>query len=450
MLNKFYKLLIIFMVVFIGACADDIGDGIQSPDLSDPKWDGTTVTEIIPVDDVYEVSHANHLAWIQSKSYRADFFVGKTVKFINDIDMNNQIFRGIDDFAGSMDGNGKSINNLKIASDGGSIGLIAQLKNNSSIKNLTIASGDIRGLHTVGSFVGSVEGENISITNCVNHASVNGTDGVGGIIGIVFGETSSLTITNVKNFGKVTGSEDNVGGILGYANGLIIINNSENSNNVEGVSGVGGIIGQSREYPAFMPDGTSSVVIDNCSNSGDIKGTAWVGGIVGQHRADKSSISNSSNSGNIVGTQSSIGGIIGSSSGRDDIQISNSSNSGNITGSTTIEYLGTAGGIVGSASSPDTTLTNVYSYANVTGRPIGGIIGSWADQSNNTLTITNSYWLDTGPDKAIGDKTDPLGVSKLTADQFKDTNHTNFIDWDFVNTWEILTDGLYPTLKKKQ
>ena len=456
MLNKFHKLLIIFMMVFIGACADDSSDGTKSPDLSNPKWDGVTATEIIPVGNVYEVSHANHLAWISSQARDIDSFLGKTIKFINDIDMDSKYFSPLEYFAGDIDGNGKSIHNLEINTPIQSAGLISSLRNNTNIKDLTIASGNIRSTAATGSFVGLAWGENTTITNCVNHASVAGSSGVGGIIGIIVEDTASLTITNTKNFGTITASNKIpasgkvAGGIIGIVRGDVTIKNCENTKTVEGENGVGGIVGYSWATPLNEPIDISSLVIDNSSNSGNIKGNSSLGGIVGSHHSYKSSIDNSSNSGDIVGTSSSIGGIVGSSSGKHSIKIINSSNSGNITGKISHTDVGYAGGIIGAASSKDTTLTNVYSYANITSKPKGGIFGSWADVSGNTLTITNSYWLDTGSDKAIGDKNDdPSGVSKLTADQFNNTSHTYFIDWDFVNTWEILPEGLYPTLKKR-
>ena len=391
MLNKFHKLLIIFMMVFIGACSDSNTGGSQdqdggtitppdigTPDPSTPKWDGTTFTEIIPKGNVYEIYNANHLAWVAKKSFSDDYnFSEKTIKFMNDIDMDNKPFRGIILFAGNMDGNGKKISNLNISHNRNHTGLIGELETNGTIKNLTIASGTIDGYRFVGAFVGNAIGTNLLIDNCVNHANVSGNDHTGGYVGRLFTD-ATITIKHSINFGNIKGTHA-VGGIIGYGAG-------------------------------------ESLTIDNSSNHGTIEGND-IGGIGGYVNSTTLVLTNSYNTGTVIPTLKG-GGLIGWVAGYHE------------TGA---------------------TISNTHNYALDMKDITGALVGT---TDSIALKINNSYWLKTGVDiSAIGDRGQPIDgstFSELTAAQFKNTNHASFIDWDFVNTWEILPEGLYPTLKKKQ
>ena len=78
----FTSSILVLMLLFISACADDSNsnNGGTTPDTPDtpdtgilPVWDGETITEIIPVNNVYEISNPNQLAWIVDISYKADY-----------------------------------------------------------------------------------------------------------------------------------------------------------------------------------------------------------------------------------------------------------------------------------------------------------------------------------------------------------------------------------------
>ena len=435
MFNKLKSVLVVFMLIFISGCIY-VDAGICLPPVIAPDPEpnpGLAETEVIPVGTVYNISTMEELVWIANKSV-TDNFTGKTVRFMQDIDMGYYQFSGIIYFAGKLEGNNKTISNLIIGDGADSfIGLVNVLEDGGHIENLTIANGRIYGNSSVGSFVGYLRGKG-TIVGVTNNAEVRGktvaSSGdtsigfVGGLVGLVgfIGTESNLTVTDSLNTG-----------------------------NVFGVSSVGGLIGSSSILSVSS--------IKNSSNVGMIQGNSFVGGLVGIG-FDTLTIDNSSNSGTVkaYGIAFRIGGLVGSYDGSSTLKIDNSFNSG------TVEGLGDVGGVVGGADGGTTmTISNVHSYATkVNGEALttGGLVGAIYDDS--TLTATNSYWLydvtagTSGIDKAVGDggtsiKITLTGSNALDILTFKDTTNVadNFIGWDFTpvtGIWEIKTDAKYPTL----
>jgi len=465
-------------------------------------WDGTTTTPITETNNIYEIHKGSDLAWIakESSENRNDF-ADKTLKFMDDIDMGNEPFIGIKIFAGKIEGNDKSIYNLKIEkSTENSVGLINETIGTVSIDNLTVASGSIKGASNVGGFIGYVFNGHVTLKNSKNNATVTGTgDSVGGLVGYVkeygvainivnssntgnvtgngssvggfVGNSDSsyaiLTISNGSNSGDITGTAENIGGLVGYSE-TVFISNSSNSGIVTGSKRIGGFVGNN------LDDG---IKISNSSNSGDVIGDVYVGGMIGfvgfLTNKETITIDNSSNSGDVSGTGNNIGGLVGLVNAFKTINISNSYNSGNITGNmwvagligsgmsnsamnmsnsfNTGNIMGTAnlGGLVGSASdTSDITLTNVFSYAEtITGtNKVGGLVGS----SPKTLAINDSFWLyeatnNIGTINAVGRRNGTITgtPTALTIDTFKAEG--NFVDWDFTTIWEM--GDKYPLLR---
>ena len=87
------------------------------------------------VDGVYEIFAAEQIAAMSAK---ADNFAGKTLKLVSDIDMNGAVIAPIKEFAGGLDGNGKTISNYTIEGIvDNSVAFIA--KNLGVVKDLTLA-----------------------------------------------------------------------------------------------------------------------------------------------------------------------------------------------------------------------------------------------------------------------------------------------------------------------
>ena len=170
-------------------------------------------------------------------------------------------------YQGTFDGNGKTIRNLFISSTSNEIGFFGYAAD-CRIKNITFDNAKVKGndncstgilagcagscvienIKTTGNC--SVEGNyetggiagraNGNISNCENHAIVNGLHSVGGIVGICFDSENS--ITSCANYGEITGTEDFVGGIIGYF-GEGCLQNSANNGNITGDARVGNLIG---------------------------------------------------------------------------------------------------------------------------------------------------------------------------------------------------------------
>ncbi|CAK7006906.1 filamentous hemagglutinin N-terminal domain-containing protein [uncultured Phascolarctobacterium sp.] len=65
-------------------------------------------------------------------------------------------------------------------------------------------TGDINGtVQVIGGIVGSITSSNVNITNIYNTGKVSGPDGVGGLVGYVFTNSNTITITNGYNLGVV-------------------------------------------------------------------------------------------------------------------------------------------------------------------------------------------------------------------------------------------------------
>ena len=174
-------------------------------------------------------------------------------------------------FYGTFDGNGKTISNLYINAtsdntgffgyaDAGRINNITfdNAKVNSTETNITgilagkavscmidniktMANCSVEGKESVGGIAGYAEG---NIINSENHAKVNGTGIVGGIVGVY--ACSYNSITSCANYGAVTGSGYCVGGLVGnFFSGTI--QNSANYGDVTGGNLVGNLIGGADE-----------------------------------------------------------------------------------------------------------------------------------------------------------------------------------------------------------
>lgn len=201
-------------------------------------------------------------------------------------------------YMGTFDGNNKNITNLYINANQEYSGLfgytfISTIKNltfvNANVTNtnsytgilvgygyggtyqniMTSTSCEVNGGDGTGGIAGKLAG---NAYNCVNYATVQGKEQVGGLFSSY---DSSTSITACANYGKVTASSLWVGGLVGYFN---------------------------------------SGTIQDCANYGDVKGTNHVAGLAGYVRSGK--IQNVFSYGNVSATNSTqyIGMAFGFSS----------------------------------------------------------------------------------------------------------------------------------------
>ena len=202
-------------------------------------------------------------------------------------------------YQGTFDGNGKTIRNLFISSTSDEIGFFGYAAD-CRIKNITFDNAKVKGndnsstgilagyagscvienIKTTGNC--SVEGQyetggiagraNGNISNCENHAIVNGLHSVGGIVGICFDSENS--ITSCANYGAITGTEDFVGGIIGYF-GEGSLQNSANYGNITGDARVGNLIGYANICNINNVLGIGNITANHANCNGLLAGVIW-------------------------------------------------------------------------------------------------------------------------------------------------------------------------------
>ena len=199
------------------------------------------------------------------------------------------------DYKGTFDGNGKTITNLYINASQTFMGLFGYTYQ-STIKNLTFENANVTNTSwytgiLVGYAVNGSTLQNIKISetcqikgggnytggiagilygnayNCVNYATVQGIEDVGGLFGSYGGD--EISITACANYGKVTASSQIAGGLVGFF---------------------------------------SSGTIQDCANYGDVEGTNRVAGMAGF--VDKGKIQNVFSYGSISATNGTEVGMV--------------------------------------------------------------------------------------------------------------------------------------------
>lgn len=143
----------------------------------------------------------------------------------NDIDLNVSLYNEgegwmpIERFAGTFDGNGKTISNLMInRPDDSSVGLFSRVRE-ATIKNLTVKDADVTGNEQTGILIGRAD--DIHVEKISVSGTVTGKSRIGGLAGN-FG-SSPKTIVNCFSTADVSGS-GLVGGLVGYIESSAITN----------------------------------------------------------------------------------------------------------------------------------------------------------------------------------------------------------------------------------
>lgn len=214
-------------------------------------WDGKTITEPKQLDNVYQISTGEELAWLAAQVNEGA--ENQDAILLNDIDLGDYDWTPIgtsamsNSYLGNFDGQGYEVKGLYInVPDGYYKGLFGLLKG--TITSLA-TSGSIIGYSSIGGIVGQLYAGTVNC--CVNHATVTGYDTkVGGIVGNAYDSASK--VLNSYNTGEITGT-----------------------------SSCGGIVGANRK------DGT---VIENVFNIGQINGSS-AGSCVGGPK-DKTNVKN--------------------------------------------------------------------------------------------------------------------------------------------------------------
>lgn len=238
-------------------------------------WELDQCSEPANVGGVYQISTEKELHWFASEVNGGNTAI--SAKLLNDIALTTNnwypIGRKGHGFAGTFDGNGKSITNLKLTSDKDETGFFGLLTNGGKVKSLSvsgsvIATGDVSQTGGIAGAMGEV-GSKSSITDCTFSGTVKGNIQVGGIIGCV-GQHNQ--VERCANRAAVSGKED-VGGVAG-ANSYGVMRYCFNTGAVgsNAAKQVGGIVGTQQNYAEMVA----------CYNTGTVTGADYVGGVAGK------------------------------------------------------------------------------------------------------------------------------------------------------------------------
>jgi hypothetical protein len=369
--------------------------------------DNPTLNQDGVPDDAIHIQTAAQLSTIGGLGSAGKYFV-----LDNDIDLVSE-FVPINDFRGTFNGQGHSINNFYILANSSRTyaGLFGQISvDGVTIKNVgvNINSNGVSASVYAGGLIGyssSVVVENSYATGDIIASSTNVQVYVGGLIGY----STRVDVENSYATGDITVTSTSgsasayVGGLIGYntnslmfnrvvvensyATGDIIATTIANYNFLDVIASVyvGGLIGYS----------TSSLIVENSYATGDITATA------------------TTTSGSVYGSSASVyaGGLIGYStmsgtiggSYRTSVVVENSYATGDITATPTSTYASFAayahvGGLIGySNSDVSVTVANSYATGDITATPtstygfaasvyVGRLIGSCGG-----ITVENSY-----------------------------------------------------------
>ena len=287
-------------------------------------------------------------------------------------------------FSGTFEGLGHTITGLTVSSGGSQIGLFSDVA----------YSGSVRDLGLIG-------------------VSISGAGYVGGLAGEDKG-----VIAHVYATGTVTGTGDNVGGLVGYSDPGGVITQSYAAVSVSGHNDVGGLVGDSE-----------SGTIVQAYATGAVSGNDYVGGLVGLSLYGP--ITRAYATGAVSGN-GDVGGLVGRNAFGSNITQAYAA--GVVIGTTNV------GGLIG--SNLQTDIMQAYATGAVSGTTnVGGLVG----QSDGT--IANGYYDigTTGQASGIGDDLNAQTVAGLTTAQMQN-NGLAVLGFDST-VWAGGANGLYPYLK---
>ncbi len=310
-------------------------------------------------------------------------------------------------------------------------------------------------------FLGKVQGATIKNVT-FDGGSLTGSSDVG-IIGTAI---STVTMHNVHTNLIVSGSQQDVGGLIGYLHPTVrgstsVIEYCSNTGTVTGSVNTGGLIGW------VLDDGGSSTMIRKDFSTGNISSTdVNTGGLVGKvsyasHFVGLVTIQDSYTSGSVSSSSQHVGGLIGSgdtlspNAGLEILTVQRSYSSGAVRGS---DYVG---GLFGSAALDpirlshfnlaDTFTTSAVTATADSPSFFGGVVGDY-ETGAVAITPNNNYYDQTQTLMASDAGGNALsGVTAVNTDGTDGSRYKNnssnapLNSWDFSTIWNINADT-YPTL----
>ncbi len=222
------------------------------PAFAQTVWDGSTKTEPVQKDGVYQIENGAQLAWfaeyINTLANEDTGLVDVDAVVTNDIDLGNQAWTPIglttyvtDAYAGVFDGQNHTVSGLKIDASSANYGLFSVV-NTGTVKNLRV-EGDVNSNHVVGGIIGKLQTgtvENCSMSGSVTTTGKSTKGYAGGITGTV--AAKGAVVVGCCNSAKISGTYS--GGIIGYNKNSADISCCYNTGDITGTSRSAGIAGQ--------------------------------------------------------------------------------------------------------------------------------------------------------------------------------------------------------------
>lgn len=376
----------------------------------------------------------------------ADLSSVSTIKLLDDITLPAN-WTSIPTFAGTFDGNGKTINGLNISASG----FIAEINGTTTIKNITFKnctltddSNQYVGLVAAKATSGTVTFEQVTVENCTITGTKSNEQRIGGLLGAATNGVTQLTFTDCANIGGSISKAENktaiIGGIVGSVDCKTEISDCKNSSAItagyanNGGHKVAGIISlvnaggltmtdcintgaitASALAGGMVSDVRVATTIDGCYNSGAITtgdaalthtNNSYAGGIVAQfYNISNCTVKNSYNAGTVIayaasGKNAFAGGIVSTSNKV--VSVENAVNTGSVTSTNR------AGGLLGKYTVTSGTLKNCLSLGAVSGKDDysdGAFIGYFPTGNTDasvSITIQDCYFSANADDRALG------------------------------------------------
>lgn len=394
-------------------------------------------------DGAFLITSAGELLWVAEQAAGRNTFSGKTVRLMNDIDLENASWTGIgynlnNYFAGTFDGDNHAIRNFRAEGSVDSFTILNAPRhttglfgvcNNAAIKNLII------------------ENVTLSLKNDSgyqnSYSSIDGTSVFGGVVcGYAVNTIFQNIIVRSSSVTISTGAEAayaHAGGLAGYAErcgfahcgneGVSVLANSDSLNNDAYAGGIAGKL-------------VNEGVVRQCYNTGDVSGkasiaTAYVGGIIGCSSNTSSTLStirDCYNKGSLSCAAAMMSnGVSGGIIGHSDSSVNRCYSSGSI--AATKSYIGsmTLGGIAGSGSSASSVSNSAVMSASISGGTSTSLISNAGTKENNIAVSGLSGTND--------------AAFRYAASEFYGSElYQTVLSWAFPQIWEASRED-YPTLK---
>lgn len=229
--------------------------------LGEDLWDGKVGQLADVVDGVITISTARELAAFAKAVNAGNKFKGITIVLANNINLNNIEWTPIGQgsgsssnyFAGTFDGKGFTISNLKVTNYVGgstfakaakSVGLFGNIDNPAVIKNVKIDGARVDGNHFVGALVGFASYtkiENCSVKNAVINCNYYNEDDSGDKAGALIGHASNVKANGIFAENSTVKAARDAGQVVGCSAGKTTLRNisAKNVNVLDNGTGTG-------------------------------------------------------------------------------------------------------------------------------------------------------------------------------------------------------------------